>query len=106
MKDLQRRTKPRASGVRWPWSQVELEPHEVSAIKALATSNPHVWSALEKITGVDAMSFCAGGPEGDRATAFAEGKRWVGGTLRQIRDMKMPGTATPPSRQGPPEDQT
>jgi len=91
-----RKTPPRP---RWPWDQVELEPHEISAVKAIANTLPAAWSALEKITGVDAMSFTAGGQDGERATNFAEGKRWVGRTLRQIRDMKMPGGL--PAEQGP-----
>lgn len=84
---------------RCPGDPVLLERHEVSAIKSLAATNPSAWSALEKITGVDTMSFAAGGPEGDRSTCFFEGARWVGRTLRQIRDMTMPGG--PPAEQGP-----
>jgi hypothetical protein len=84
---------------RCPGDKVDLERHELSAIKSLAATNPAAWSALEKITGVDTMSFAAGGPEADRATCFFEGCRWVGRTLRQIRDMKMPGP--PPAERGP-----
>jgi hypothetical protein len=78
---------------RWPWSAVDLAPHEVSAIKAIS---PGAFEALEKICGTDRMSFTAGGEDGRRATDFAEGRRWVGNTLRQIREMKMPG---PPKEQ-------
>ena len=88
---------------RWPWDPTELEPHEVSAIKSIAHTMPIAWGALEKITGVDAMEFTAGGEDGRRASDFAAGKRFVGRLLRNIRDMKMPGPATPASRQGPPE---
>jgi hypothetical protein len=71
-----------------PWDPVMLERHEVSALKALT---PHALSALEKITAVDRASFAAGGEDGRRATDFAEGRRWVGLSIRNARAMKMPG---------------
>ena len=79
----------------WPWDPVLLEPFEVSAVKAVAAQMPLAWAALEKITGADRMSFTEGGEDGRRATDFAEGRRWVGNTLRNIRDMKMPGAGAP-----------
>ena len=72
------------------WDPVYLEPYEVSALKALT---PHALSALEKITAVDRASFAAGGEDGRRETDFAEGKRWVGVTVRNVRAMKLPGPA-------------
>jgi hypothetical protein len=69
------------------WDPVLLERHEISALKALT---PHAVAAIEKITAVDRASFAAGGEDGRRETDFAEGKRWVGVTLRNVRAMKMP----------------
>ncbi|HXI76091.1 MAG TPA: hypothetical protein VNH21_03090 [Steroidobacteraceae bacterium] len=91
---------PRKPPPRCPWDPVDLELHELSAIKAVANTMPLAWAALEKITGVDRMSFAAGGEEGRRATDFAEGKRWVGNTLRLVRDMKLPSRPI-----GPPPDE-
>jgi hypothetical protein len=81
---------------RWPWDQVQLEIHEVSAIKAIPQA---AFDAILKVAGIDQMSFASGGEEGRRATDFAEGKRWVGATLRTIRNMKMPGPK--PTETGP-----
>lgn len=89
---------------RRPWDLVELELHELSAIKAIATQHPAGFAVIvEKICGVDLMSYAAGGVEGQRATDFAEGKRWVGNTLRAIMRMKMP---SPKQRQSGPDEQT
>jgi hypothetical protein len=86
---------------RWPWDPTELEPHEISAIKSIAHTMPIAWGALEKICGVDAMEFTAGGEDGRRASDFAAGKRFVGRLLRNIRDMKMPGPRPSPGDAGP-----
>lgn len=81
---------------RWPWDQVHLEHHEVSAIKAIPEA---AFAVILKVAGIDLMSFASGGEEGRRASDFAEGKRWVGGTLRTIRTMSMPGPK--PTETGP-----
>lgn len=101
-RDLPRPKKEKSPRPRCPGDPVLLERYEVSAIKALS---PHAISALEKITGVDTMSFAQGGEDGRRASDFFEGARWVGATLRQIRNMKMPGPQSDPSR-GPPPGET
>lgn len=83
-----KRRRPR---VPQPWDPVLLDRHEIAALKALT---PHALAALEKLTAVDRASFAAGGEDGRRATDFAEGKRWVGVTLRNVRAMRIPGPAT------------
>lgn len=87
---------------RWAWDPVELELHEISAIKAVALQHPAAFACIvEKIARVDSISFAAGGVDGQRATDFAEGMRFVGKQLRNIRDLKMP---SPTSGKGPPPD--
>jgi hypothetical protein len=76
---------------RMPWDPVEFELAEVSAIKAMAAQHPRAFEVvLQKICRLDAMSFTAGGEDGRRASDYAEGKRAVGDTLRQLRDLAMP----------------
>lgn len=75
---------------RWPWDQVHLARHEISAIKAIPQP---AFDAILKVAGIDLMSFASGGEEGRRATDFAEGKKWVGATLRTIRTMRLPSGA-------------
>lgn len=87
--------------MRWPWDQVELEPHEISAIKAISAAT---FAVIEKLCSADRNPFRDGGEDGRRATDFACGKLSLANVLRALRDMKMPGPATPPSRQGPPEE--
>lgn len=79
----------------WEFDVSQFAIHEISALKAVAFSNPVAFKALEKLTGVDRLSFVAGGEEGRRTTDFAEGKRWVGTVLRTVRDMTMPTTKQP-----------
>lgn len=76
---------------RRPWDPVQLELHEISAVKAIALQHGTGFDVIvEKLCLADQMSFAPGGEEGRRATDYAEGKRAVGLLLRQIRDMKMP----------------
>lgn len=89
-----RAKRPAPPAPRWPWDQVELELHEISAIKAMAAQFPAAWAAIvHKIAGADRMSFTAGGEDGRRASDFAEGRRWVGNTLRQVLATRTPGPA-------------
>lgn len=70
-----------------PWSEVPLELHEISALKAVPEA---AFAAIEKVCGVGVNPFAAGGEEGRRATDFACGKAWVAGTLRMFRAVRMP----------------
>ena len=87
-----KQVKSPSRAVRMPWDPVMLEPAELSAIKAI---DPAAFAVIEKLTGCDLNPFTAGAADGDRATTFAEGKLWVGHTLRQVRAMKMPGPSRP-----------
>lgn len=89
-----RKRKPPA--VRWPWDPVTLEPHEISALKAM---DQVAVNALLKLAGYGANPFCGGDRDGERATSFACGKHWVGGTLLGFRAIKMPGAR--PAASGP-----
>lgn len=85
----------RSKHQRTPWDDVLLEEHEIYAVKIMAAQHPKGFEVLvEKIANADAMSFSPGAAD---VTAFAEGKRWVGRTARQIVGLKMPG---PPREQG------
>ena len=76
---------------RRPWDDVLLEPGEVSLIKAMAAQHARAFEiCVTKICGVDAISFTAGGIDGQRATDFAEGKRFAGKQMRNVRDVTMP----------------
>lgn len=78
-----------------------LEPGEISAIKAMAAQHPKAFeTCISKICRTDAISFAAGGIDGQRATDFAEGMRFAGKQMRNVRDARMP-TA---SRGAPPDD--
>lgn len=86
--------------VRWAWDAVELEPREVSLIKAMAAQHPEAFEiCVTKICRADALSFAAGGEDGRRATDFAEGMRFAGRQMRRARDAKLPttGRGSPPA---------
>lgn len=83
-----------------PWDPVQLELHEISAVKAIAAQHPVGYEAILKICRVDEISFTAGGEDGRRATDYAEGKRGVGITLRSVVAMRMPTAA----RSAPPAE--
>ena len=81
----------------WPWDTVFCDPWELSLIKAMAAQHPQAVDIIcRKFCREDRMSFTAGiGPDGIRATDFAEGKRHVAMQLRKAIAMKMPGPRTP-----------
>lgn len=81
---------------RWPWDQVQLAPHEVSAIKAIPDQ---AFDAIRKVARIDLISFASGAEDGRRATDFAEGMRYVGLLLNKIRAMPMP--VRKPAETGP-----
>jgi hypothetical protein len=82
---------PRQREPKWPWDQVNLDLHEISAIKVMASQNAVAFAAILKICGDERMSYTHGGEDGRRATDFAEGRRWVGLALKRARDATMPG---------------
>lgn len=101
-----------------PWDPVDLKPHQLAAIKAISdgVAEPEqqrtaFTTIVQMLCGVDQMSFTIlGSEEGRRATDFAEGKRWVGNTLRfQIAGRQYPvnprGAPPPmPDTPGPPAE--
>ena len=77
-----------------PWDPRELDEFEIRAIKALATgtaSDAQQKRALDVIVTKFACTYDQSfrpGPDGHRATDFAEGKRWVGNRI--IHTLKRP----------------
>lgn len=82
----------------WPWDVPKLSPAKVSKIKAMAAQHPEAIKILiEDICGANRLSFTHGGEDGRRATDFAEGKRFVAGTLRNTIAAELPSpTKAPP----------
>lgn len=75
------------------WPQLQLEPHEISALKLMMAQHPKAVAVLtEKIClgGRQSFELGLGGEDGRRMTDFNEGRRWCGTTLSMIRDLKMP----------------
>ncbi|MCK1501494.1 hypothetical protein [Bradyrhizobium sp. 188] len=82
-----------------PWDRVDLTNTEVASIRAVSegVADPEQQrvaykAIIHKLCAVDRASFTIlGGDEGRRATDFAEGKRWVGNTIRfQIVEREYP----------------
>ena len=73
-----------------PWDPVDLTATEAASIRAVSEGLADgeqqriaYRTIIFKLCGVDRMSFTILGPdEGRRATDFAEGRRWVGNTIR------------------------
>lgn len=73
-----------------PWDAIELTPTELASVRAISegAADPEQQrvayrTIVHKLCAVDRASFTIlGGEEGRRATDFAEGKRWVGNTIR------------------------
>jgi len=70
-----------------PFEPVEYDEMVVGALRALATGTANsgqqatAWAWIQYVCGVGEyadMSFRPGGHDGERVTAFAEGKRFVG----------------------------
>jgi len=68
-----------------PWDLPPLDTPELLALKSLSTGTANAYQQqlalkviVQKFAATYDMSFRPGGSEGDRATIFAEGKRFVG----------------------------
>lgn len=78
-----------------PWLPPVYEPADVAAIQALARGNASMdqqkraltW-LIEKAAGTYEMSYRPGGAEGERDTAFAEGRRFVGNQVVKMTKLK------------------
>ena len=83
-----------------PWELPQIDDRELLALKALKTGTANAQQqtlALQviiyKIACTWDMSFRPGGGEGDRATIFAEGKRFVGARIVEAIERPMKGTS-------------
>lgn len=73
-----------------PWDLIDMSATELASIRAVSegAADPEQQriayrAIIHKLCGVDRASFTILGPdEGRRASDFAEGKRWVGNTIR------------------------
>ena len=68
-----------------PWHPASYEKADTAAVKALAAGNANEGQQkraldwiINTVCGTYDLSFRPGGLEGDRATAFAEGRKFVG----------------------------
>jgi len=80
-----------------PWTSIDADDADIGAIKALNAGNANEGQQkralsfiIHRIAATYDMSFRPG-EDGDRATAFAEGKRYVGNQI--IRLTKLPTKA-------------
>jgi hypothetical protein len=91
-----RRRKPASEQAPLPWQlPTTIQDADVFALQALArgTANAaqqqRVIVLIErKLCATDRMSFYPGAEDGRRASDFAEGKRWVGGQVRRMLNMR------------------
>ena len=80
-----------------PWRPSDWEPADASALQALVRGDCPVHLQqramnfiVHKLCGTYDLSYRSG-PDGERDTAFAEGKRWVG--LQIVKLLKAPSKA-------------
>lgn len=90
--------KRKPAEVHYPWDPLELSDYEIRAIKALAAGNANdaqqkraLDVIIHKLAGTYDQSFRPG-PDGHRATDFAEGKRFVGNRI--VHTLKRPVEAS------------
>lgn len=78
-----------------PWKPTPWDPADATAFQALARGEcpPNLQQrALQfiwAVTGIRDVSFRPGGPEGERDSAFAEGKRFVGLQIAKLVEVKV-----------------
>lgn len=79
----------------WPWQIPPIEDADIFALQAVARGIANegqqraAWDFITRILcRPDVMTFQPGGHEGERATSFAEGKRWVATQLRRFEKMR------------------
>jgi hypothetical protein len=90
------RPKGRPAKIRMPWeTPAGVEPADIYALQALQKGSASAGQqqralalVIERICEVDRMSFYPGGRDGERASDFAEGKRFVGGQIRRFLKMR------------------
>ncbi len=82
---------------RWPWETLYFKPSEIASIQAVREGSADEFQQreafrviVEKIANRGGLSFTAGGTDGQRATDFSEGRRWVGRVLDNIANQDLP----------------
>ena len=79
-----------------PWKPDKYEPEDAAAIQALASGRASAapqrralkW-IIEDASSTYDMSYRPGGPEGDRDTVLAEGRRMVGNQIVKLLKVKI-----------------
>lgn len=79
-----------------PWKPPKYEDQDVFAIQALAAGTATIEQQkraltyiVEKVCATYDMSYRPGGPDGDRDTTFAEGRRFVGNHIVFLTKLKI-----------------
>lgn len=73
-----------------PWIPADYDDRVVYAVRAFAAGRANdgqqglLWDWIQYVAGADDMSFRPESAGGERATAFAEGKRFVGQQIRKM----------------------
>jgi hypothetical protein len=90
-----------------PWLPADTDDDTIYAIRALYAGNANdaqqkrAWAWIQYVSGADDMSFRPESAGGERATAFAEGKRFVGQQIRKMLDPAMTPRAKSADTQKP-----
>lgn len=87
-----------------PWASIPAEPADFYAIQALANGNANdgqqqraIAFIVNVLCGTYDLSYRPGELAGERDTAFAEGRRFVGLQLVRLMKTKPPETSKPKS---------
>jgi hypothetical protein len=89
-----------------PWTPTETTPAEIGAIKALVEGKADerqqllLVEWLARASGVTELEFRPG-PEGERASAFAGGKRFVGQQFFQLAKTSLARSTAAPTKGQP-----
>lgn len=86
-----------AANIPTPW-----DPADASAFQALARGDcpanlqQRALKFIWRLTGIRDLSYRYGGPEAERDTAFAEGKRFVGLQIAKLLEQKLKANGEQP----------
>lgn len=101
MADLEHPAKITRRKAPLPWEPAKYEEADIGAMKALFSDERHkraVEWILFNVCGLRDLSFRPGGQDGDRATVFSEGKRFVG--LQMVKMTSLRVRAKPEGENG------
>jgi len=86
-----------------PWKPAPWDPADATALQALMRGDcpanlqtRAIRFIMFDLCGLRDLSYRYGGPEGDRDTAFAEGKRFVGLQIAKLLEQKINRTGEQP----------